>query len=156
MMSREENPFKVVYAADESDIKLRKIRRINNEYLDEFECYLKGTGLSEKTIETHLFNLDVYLNGYLVRTDEDILEWSIEEGCYALDSFLGYYFIRKYMWSSPSQIKSNIASFKKFYKFLLGKGVISKTAYNDMIQIIKEEKDNWIRACKEYDESIGI
>jgi|GEM_PF-644634 len=60
------------------------------------------------------------------------------------------------MWSSPSQIKSNVASFKKFYKFLLGKGVISKTAYNDMIQIIKEEKDNWIRACKEYDESIGI
>lgn len=42
--------------------------------------------------------------------------------------------------SSPSQIKSNIASFKKFYNFLLGKGVISKTAYNDMIQIIKEEK----------------
>ena len=60
------------------------------------------------------------------------------------------------MWSSPSQIKSNIASFKRFYKFLLGKGVISKTAYNDMIQIIKEEKDNWIRACKEYDESIAI
>lgn len=60
------------------------------------------------------------------------------------------------MWSLPSQIKSNIASFKKFYKFLLGKGVISKTAYNDMIQIIKEEKDNWIRARKEYDESIGI
>ena len=60
------------------------------------------------------------------------------------------------MWLSSSQIKSNIASFKKFYKLLLSKVVISKTAYNDMIQIIKEEKDNWIRACKEYDESIGI
>ena len=60
------------------------------------------------------------------------------------------------MWLSSLQIKSNIASFKKFYKLLLSKGVISKTAYNDMIQIIKEEKDNWIRACKEYDESIGI
>lgn len=60
------------------------------------------------------------------------------------------------MWPSPSQIKSNIASFKKFYNFLLGKGAISKTAYNDMIQITKKEKDNWIRVCKEYDESIGI
>lgn len=60
------------------------------------------------------------------------------------------------MWSSPSQIKSNIASFKKFCNFLLGKGVISKMAYGEMMQTIKEEKDNWIRACKEYDESIGI
>jgi len=58
------------------------------------------------------------------------------------------------MWSSSSQIKSNIASFKEFYKFLLGKRVISKTADSGMIQIIKEEKDNWIRTCKEYDESI--
>ena len=58
------------------------------------------------------------------------------------------------MWSSISQIKSNWVSFKSSTNFICK--VIPKTAYNDMIQIIKEEKDNWIRACKEYDESIGI
>lgn len=80
----------------------------------------------------------------------------MEEGCYAPDGFLGYYFIKKCMWSSPSQTRSCIAGIKKFYKFLFGKGAISKVAYNDMLQIIKEEKNNWIRACKEYNESIGL
>lgn len=156
MAALKENPFKTIYVADKIDIKIRKIREINNKYLDEFEQYLKETGLSKKTIENHLLNLDVYLNSYLARTENDILDWSMEEGCYALDGFLGYYFIKKCMWSSPSQTRSCIAGIKKFYKFLFGKGAISKVAYNDMLQIIKEEKNNWIRACKEYNESIGI
>ncbi len=31
--------------------------------------------------------------------------------------FLGYWFIKKAMWSSPVQIKSNAASLKKFFTF---------------------------------------
>lgn len=34
------------------------------------------------------------------------------------------------------------------------KTIYSAIAYDDMLQIIKEEKDNWIRSCKEYDVSI--
>lgn len=156
MAAQKENPFKTIYIADEIDIKIQRIREINNKYLDEFEQHLKEAGLSKKTVENHLLNLDVYLNSYLVRTENDILDWSMKRGCYALDGFLGYYFIKKCMWSSPSQTRSCIAGIKKFYKFLSDKEVISKAAYNDMLQIIKEEKDNWILACKEYNESIGI
>lgn len=156
MTAQKENPFKTIYIADEIDIKIQRIREINNKYLDEFEHHLKEAGLFKKTIENHILNLDVYLNSYLVRTEDNILDWSMEEGCYALDGFLGYYFIKKCMWSSPSQTRSCIAGIKKFYKFLFDKGVISKAAYNDMLQIVKEEKDNWIRTCKEYNESIGI
>ena len=46
------------YEKYERDCK--KIRKANKGLLDEFEASLKAAGLSEKTINNHLGNLDFY------------------------------------------------------------------------------------------------
>lgn len=153
-MTKKENPFKVLNPGEAWDALIEYIKGRNNEYLEEFKCYLEQSNLSNKTIEKHLSNVDFYINTYLTREYETLEDWDLEDGCYSIDGFIRYYFIRKCMWSSPSTIKENIASFKKFYKFMLQKGCISKEAYDIMLETIKGEKDNWILACNKFDNGI--
>ncbi|CAK8714710.1 hypothetical protein GMJAKD_03980 [Candidatus Electrothrix aarhusensis] len=47
------------YEKYEEDCK--KIRKANEDLLDEFEAWLKSSGLSKKTVKNHLENIDFYL-----------------------------------------------------------------------------------------------
>ena len=42
-----------------------KNEKRNKKYLNAFENYLKNQGLTTKTINKHLSNVDFYLNDYL-------------------------------------------------------------------------------------------
>jgi len=53
--------------------------------------------------------------------------------------FLGYWFIKKAMWASQASIKSNAASLKKFYAFLLEKGLVEQ---EDLIELEETIKTN--------------
>ena len=99
------------YEKYEEDSK--KIRKVNERLLNEFETWLKSFGLSEKTINNHVSNIDFYINEYLLY--EDATE--ARNGADAVGMFLGYWFIRKAMWASKSSIKGNATSLKKFYIF---------------------------------------
>ena len=66
----------------------------NGVYLEEFEADLTGAGLKDKTIKNHLVNVDFYLNSYLLRD----VPHEMRVGCYRLDDFFGYFFIRKCAW----------------------------------------------------------
>jgi len=64
----------------------------------------------------------------------------------------GYWFIRKAMWSSPVQIKSNAASLKKFYAFMHENGKVMKKDLDEMKERIKDEMPEWIAAMERYDD----
>jgi len=70
--------------------------------------------------------------------------------------FLGYWFIRKVMWASQTSIKSNAASLKKFYFFLLEKGLIKKEDLNELEETIKDEMPEWLAKIKQYDDQSDI
>ncbi|MCI5140388.1 MAG: recombinase [Candidatus Electrothrix sp. ATG1] len=125
-----------------------KIRKANEKLLDEFETWLKAAGLSKKTINKHVGNLDFYLNEYLLY--EDAIE--AKDGAGDVGMFLGYWFIRKAMWASKSSIKSNATSLKKFYTFMHEKGLISKNDLTDLKQRIKEEMPEWLATLARYDD----
>ena len=93
------------------------IRHENAALLGIFENYLVDKGLSQKTISRHVGNVDFYINDCLLYDDAR----TIEDGVAMVDDFLGYFFIRKCMWSTPGTIKSTAASIKKFYKLEFGK-----------------------------------
>ena len=104
-------------------------------------------GLKEKTIKNHLFNVDFYINEYLLRVEP--LE--MKDGCgYEIDIFLGDFFIRKCLWSTPATIKSTAASIKKFYKSMKEHGYISSDSYTELCDTIKESMDIWQDDCKSY------
>ena len=117
-----------------------KTREENSSILDEFEVWLKNSGISDKTVKKHSYNIDFYINEYLLY--EDVIK--PEKGVYAVSMFLGYWFIRKAMWASPSSIKNNASSLKKFYTFMLEKGLIDNDDLSDLKSTIKNEMPEWI------------
>ena len=131
---------------EEYEKKCEKIRKDNKRYLEIFTENLKG--LSPKTIRAHLNNVDFYINEYLLR--EDAL--SMEQGVSHIDNYLGNFFIRKCMWSTPATIKSTAASIKKFYKCMMEHGFIKDEHYVDLCAVIKENMEFWQADCAAYND----
>ena len=130
--------------------KLCEIQReANGKYLAVFENDLKDAGLKSKTINNHLSNIDLYINEYLLRVEP--LEMS--DGCgYEIDGFLGDFFIRKCMWSTPATVKSTAASIKKFYKSMVEHGHVDKDRYQELCDEIKESMEIWQADSEAYND----
>ena len=134
------------YEKYEEDCK--KIRKANERLLNAFEVWLKSSGLSKKTVDNHISNIDFYVNEFLLY--EDATE--AQDGVDAVGMFLGYWFIKKAMWASQSSIKGNAASLKKFYTFMYEKDLIDKEALADLKQTIKEDMPEWLATVRRYDD----
>ena len=134
---------------EEYERECDKIRQTNEELLALFEEELQDSGLSAKTVRRHLSNAEFYINEYLLREEPRPMEDGITE----LDMFLGFFFIRKCMWSTPGTIKSTAASIKKFYKCMLNHGKISKDDYAYLCDDIKENMEQWQTDCAVYNDS---
>lgn len=133
---------------EEYERECDKIRQTNEELLALFEEELQDSGLSAKTVRRHLSNAEFYINEYLLREEPRPMEDGITE----LDMFLGFFFIRKCMWSTPGTIKSTAASIKKFYKCMLNHGKISKDDYAYLCDDIKENMEQWQTDCAVYND----
>jgi site-specific recombinase XerD len=121
---------------------------------------LKRSGLGDKTINTHSENISFFINEYLAykdisENDNEITLCNAEDGIDLVGEFLGDWFVRKAMWSSESNIKSNITSIKKFYSFMQSLNLISKDDLQRLNREIKEDKGEWIDAVRRYDD-LGI
>ncbi|MBQ6519933.1 MAG: phage integrase N-terminal SAM-like domain-containing protein [Anaerolineaceae bacterium] len=131
---------------DEYEQAERNNERRNGHLLRIFAAELKEAGLAKKTIKNHIFNVKVYINSYLTRYDIE----PVETGTRHIGGYLGDYFIRKCMWSSPDTIRSTAASIKKFYKMLLRRNKIDQSNYDYLTNYIKHEIGYWQRDCKNY------
>ena len=124
------------------------IRNDNAALLEAFAGWLRAKGLSEATVRKHSDNVDFYVNDFLLY-EEAI---PAEDGVDGVGEFLGYWFIRKAMWASPSSIRSNAASLKKFYQFMLGQNQIDREALDELKAQIKEGMPEWLETVKRYDD----
>lgn len=120
----------------------------NDLLLELFEKDLVKSGLKEKTINRHLSNVDFFLNEFLVRAGA----LPMEEGISMLDEYLGNFFIRKCMWSTPANIKTNATSIKKFYKCMLEHRKIEKEDYDFLCSCIKNSMESWQCDCAIYND----
>ena len=118
----------------------------NHEYLLLFQEDLENAGLKQKNIYNHLSNADLSINDF----SGNGMNVTMEEGVTTLGDFLGDYFIRKCMWSSPSTVKTTTASLKKFYKSMAKHGKIEKKGYDYVCRDIKESMAYWQECCAEY------
>lgn len=73
------------YEKYEDDCEIIKVT--NKRLLVGFETWLKSAGLSENTINSHLSNIDFYINEYLLY--EDAIE--AKDGTQDVSMFLGYW-----------------------------------------------------------------
>ena len=135
---------------EEYEEKCKEIRLKNERYLEEFEEDLLNAGLKEKTVSRHYGNVYFYINNYLLR--EEPLEMKSGTNSFNINGFLGYFFIRKCMWSTPGTIKSNAASIKKFYKSMFQRGHINESDYKELADAIKFDMDDWLEDCESYND----
>ena len=135
---------------EEYEQKCSEIRMRNAAYLDEFREDLSNAGLKEKTIDRHCQNADFYINTYLLR--EEPLEMTCGTDYFKIGDFLGHFFIRKCMWSTPSTIKSTAASIKKFYSSMLQQGNIDESDYRELIETIRDNIGCWLNDCESYND----
>jgi site-specific recombinase XerD len=134
--------------SDKHEKECAKIREANNTILDDFEVWLRSKGLGENTVMKHSNNIDFFVNEYL------LYEGTVEakDGISSVDMFLGYWFIRKAMWSSPSSIKENASSLKKFYEFMVVKGYIEQRALDYLKLTVKDNMPQWLERVRRYND----
>ncbi len=128
----------------EESCEINKVQ--NDKLIREFESWLKSSGLKEKTIKNHCSNIDFFINDYLLYSQE--LE--PQDGINDVSMFLGFWFIKKAMWSSPASVRSNASSLKKFYTFMLEKGLIDKDELDELKETIKVEMPEWLEGSSSY------
>jgi len=135
---------------DDYDKNCERIRAENRVLLDEFENWLRDVkGLrGEKTITTHVDNVDFYINTCLLYSHPE----EAKEGVGGIGFFLGYWFIKKALWSSEESIKSNATSLKKFYTFMHERGDVKEEDLDQLKVSIKEEMPEWIATMQRYDD----
>ena len=126
----------------------KKIKERNYLLLDLFKDDLIQSGLKDKTISRHLSNVEFYINEFLLYRDA----YPMEEELNMLDDYLGDFYIRKCLWSTPGNIKSTAASIKKFYKSMLAHGEIDKAGYHDLCSLIKDSMEVWQTDCVIYND----
>jgi len=136
---------------------VKAIHRRNDNLIYNFRGWLKRGGLGERTIDKHVNNISFFLNEYLTyqdisENDQEITLCNAEDGIALVDDFLGYWFIKKAMWSDESSIKSNITSIKKFYSFMHTLKLISKDDLQSLNSEIKENKQEWIDQVNRYND----
>lgn len=129
------------------EAECEKIQAANQILLNAFQEDMEARKLTQKTVNKHISNVDFYINDFLLYEEPQ----QPEEGVNQLNYFFGYWFIRKAMWASATSIKETITSLKKFYGFLGEKERIKPEEYIDMLQEIKESKEEWLETLWKYD-----
>lgn len=103
---------------------------------DRFHEYLLNRGLKEETADNRTQRVVFYVMNYLfVYEDvESILEASAD----TIRTFLGNWYIRKFLNPNMSEIKSFLKSILDFYKFLLKEDVASEADLEEMEGVCKD------------------
>ncbi len=112
------------------DAQVRAIRAYNQPLLDDFEVWLEQSGLSEKTVETHVSNIDFFTN-YLVYYQP--LKKLDEANSGDVWMFLADW----------------LASFKKFFQWMGETGRVSPQTFADVLNTLKEDRDAFLRRVAE-------
>ena len=125
---------------DDHEALSNSIRKANDTYLALFLKELKAQSLSNKTISKHMDNVRFYLNEFLLYYEPV----PMRKGMYEIDEFFGDWFPRKCLWASPTSVKENTASLKKFYGIMRKLEKISEEDHQELIRSINENKSLWI------------
>lgn len=123
-----------------------RIRQENARLLDDFASMLRKQRLAPSTIRRHRDNADFFLNEFLLYEEAQ----TAVDGITEIDRFLGDWFIRKAMWSTPRAIKSNATSLFKFYAFLAALDKITPTQLAELRLTINRRLPEWQAACERY------
>ena len=133
------------------DEEVAEILRADDRYLEEFYASMRRSGLSDNTIGNPMSNAELFVRDWLGAREG----CPMEEGPDYVGGFLGNYYIRRCMWSTPSNIKTTATSIKKFYKCMVDLGHISQATYKGLVETIKQDTPEWQWKCAVYNDPVS-
>jgi hypothetical protein len=111
-----------------------------------FEHLTADKGLSEEKASLHSGKIEFFAFHYLMNYNgKSILDASGSD----IEEYLGDWYIRKVLNSTKSDVRSILAAFKKFFKFLYERGEIDKEQLED-IHSACEDPQKYIRRFETY------
>ncbi len=125
------------------DKQVEAIRAYNQTILDAFQASLQEAGLARKTIKNHVDNIDFFTD-YLVYYEP--LKRLDEANDDDVFTFLSSWFPRKAMWANVTNVKSYLASFKKFFKWMGETERTSNETVTEVLDTLKENKEEFLEA----------
>jgi len=128
------------------DTQVRAIRAYNQPILDDFEVWLQQSGLSEQTVQTHVDNINFFTNYLVYYEPLKKLDEATEGDVWM---FLADWFPRKALWASITSVKSYLASFKKFFRWMGETGHASPQTVAEVLDTLKEERNVFLRRAAE-------
>jgi hypothetical protein len=131
---------------EEYEKACKQIRHENEQLLDGFVALLRSQRLSTRTIRTHRENVDFFINEFLLYEGAKRPADGIDE----IGTFLGDWFIRKAMWSTPRAIKSSATSLFKFYCYLAALDRITLADLAALKATIAIHLPKWQDRCERY------
>ena len=126
-----------------------KVIAANNELLKLFEDDLTSSGVSAKTVRSHIDNAEFFINAYLMMGSVR----EMTEGPRMAESYLGEFYACHCVWSSPTSVRNTAVSIKRFYKCMADHGKIPRFDYENMCACIKANLDQWISNCRKAREA---
>jgi site-specific recombinase XerD len=125
------------------DREVEAIRTYNQPLLEAFQAWLEESGLSEKTVRSHVENIDFFTKYLVYYEPLNRLDQATDSDVF---SFLSDWFPRKAMWASVSSVRSYLASFKKFFMWMGEAGHVSQETVAEVIEVLKEGREEFIDA----------
>ena len=137
---------------DDYDRQVAEIHSYNAPFYEQFAAALTASGLSERTVQSHVENVQFFADHYL--TYSEPLRRVDEADVSDVGLFLSDWFLRKAMWSSPSAVRSNIASFKKFFQWMGQQGHMDAEAVAEILLDLKENRAEYIEDAEAYEDGL--
>jgi len=129
------------------DARVRAIRAYNQPILADFRAWLEQSGLGEKTVKTHVDNIDFFTK-YLVYSSP--LKKLDEADSGDVWMFLADWFPRKALWASVTSIRLYFASFKKFFQWMGETGRVTQETVAAVLTTLKAGREEFLEAVSDY------
>ncbi len=117
-------------------------RRKNERLLTDFETTLTYEGLPTREAQQYLSDIRLFLDGYLLRQDDNALDM----GCYLVDDFVEEFLVAQGD-TTPDDVDRICTALLRFYGHLLGEAHIEEEDYEELDATIDAQLAEWKQAC---------
>jgi len=116
------------------------------ELLNIFEIQLTSAKLKESTIFTHVDNMQFFYEHYLnIPLSKTIHESDVPSyGINTIDDFFSIYYIEQCNQAGKTDLTRYLGTIKKFFTMLHCEGYITLTEKQNLLHLIKENKEKWL------------
>lgn len=127
--------------------QVERIREQNKPILAAFQQWLEAAGLSAKTVKTHVDNVDFFTEYLVYYEPLKRLAAADADDFYI---FCANWFPRKALWASAASARSNLASFRKFARFMRETERWSAKRELEILETLKANRDEMIDIAETY------